>query len=317
MKSSFGTTWTQLLNQKSIHHFIKKGPGSALFNNPSFQKIHRSNLRFYSTVQEWINPNLFENVQTFCLFIGHTKSGNSMLGSFIDAHPNAILADESDILLYAQKGFNRNQLFHLLVRSSRREAKKGRITARRMAPYSWQVNNQWQGRFTQLKLIGDSTSGTTTRRLAENSELYPHFLRLMDKTSIKFIHTIRNPFDPIFIMMVRGKKTFDQAFFHYEQGCRRLEKLYQQVGAENIFSIRYEDFVTYPGKHLNLLAEFLGLSKEPGYIEACTRVLDRSPQKIRTGIDWQKEWINKVNQLIQQTPFLNGYSFEELTENLD
>ena len=311
MKPSPGNAWLDILNTKDMRQLIKKGPGAVIYNSSSFQKIHLLRLRFYASYQEWKNPDSLNHIQAFCLFIGHTKSGNSMLGSLIDAHPNAILSDETDALYYVQAGLRRKQLFHLLVRGSRREVTKGRITARRMEPYSWQVTGQWQGSYSTLKVIGDSTAGTSVRRLTESPDTYQRLKELMGNISVKFVHTIRNPFDPIYIMMVRGKKTFEQAFHHYELGCERLDYLYQHIGEENIFPVRYEDVISSPGAHLTSLANFLELSNEPGYIEACCRILDGSPQKIRTKFEWQPNWISQVHKMINKVHFLHGYSFDD------
>src|SRR5262245_36859172 len=64
----------------------------------------------------------FAAVETFCLFVGYPRSGHSIIGSLLDAHPNAIIADELDALKYVQAGFNQNQLFYLLLRNSRQSA---------------------------------------------------------------------------------------------------------------------------------------------------------------------------------------------------
>ncbi len=311
MRSFVGAAWGKILNANSLHRFLKNGPGAAFFNMPSLKKMHLARLRMYAGYQDWKNPDVLKNIQTMCLFIGHTKSGNSMLGSLIDAHSNAILADEVDALHYVTAGFKRDQLFHILIRASQKEFYKGRITARRMDPYSWQIADQWQGSFTTLKLIGDSTSGTSTRRLADSPDLYIRLQRLMEAVNIKFVHTIRNPFDPIYIMMVRGKKTFEQAFYNYELGWKRLEHLYKQVGSENIFPVRYEDFINNPEHQLTTLCDFLGLNHEPGYVEACRKILDHSPQKIRHNTEWQPDWISRVNGLIDRTHLLHGYSFND------
>lgn len=310
MKTSLGNLWGTLLNSEQIHRFIKTGPGSVLFRSQPLQKFNMARLHLYSNYQGRKNQEAFSPVHTLCLFIGHTKSGNSMLGSFIDAHPNAILADEADILHYVLADFKREQLFQILLRASKREFHKGRVTARRMDPYSWQVPDQWQGRFSSLNLIGDSTSGTTTRRLAETPGLFNQLSQTMGKVNVKFIHTVRNPFDPISIMMVRGKKTFAEAFDHYELGCNRLATLYQRIEPENILSIRYEAFIDKPRAQLARLCNYLGLEASPDYIEACCKILRSELDKPRTLVNWQADWIDQVHLKITQVDFLKDYTFE-------
>ncbi len=68
-----------------------------------------------------------------------------MIGALLDAHPNVILADEIDVFEYMDDGFSKEQIYHLLLKNSHREFLKGRVTARRLVPYSFSVPGQWQG----------------------------------------------------------------------------------------------------------------------------------------------------------------------------
>jgi hypothetical protein len=42
---------------------------------------------------------MFEQIEA-CLFIGYPRSGHSLIGSLIDAHPHAALGHELDLLKY-------------------------------------------------------------------------------------------------------------------------------------------------------------------------------------------------------------------------
>ncbi len=273
------------------------------------QALHLGGLNALSRYQSKVNLALFENIHTFCLFIGHTKSGNSMIGSLLDAHPNAILADEVDTLRFFPAGFQREQIFYLLLRASRRETLKGKVTARRLGGYSWHIPGQWQGRADNLQVIGDSTSGTTTRRLAHSPELFQQVEKAMGKVKVKFIHLIRNPFDPMSVMMVRGKRSFENAFTHYAKSCDILQGIYQRVGAENIYPIRYETFVSQPRTQLESLLSSLGLSAPEDYLQACAGILHSTPEQARQMVEWKPEWIEAVTRKIDQVDFLTGYTF--------
>ena len=38
------------------------------------------------------NPGLFDDVERVCLFIGYQRSSHSLVGSILDAHPEAAIA---------------------------------------------------------------------------------------------------------------------------------------------------------------------------------------------------------------------------------
>jgi len=244
------------------------------------------------------------------MFIGHNKSGVSMIGSLLDAHPDVILSDEADALEYVQAGFSRDQIFHILLRQSRREASKGRVTARRLQPYSYQVPEQWQGRYRTLRVVGDSTAGSSTRAFGIQPNLLEALKYTMYGLNIKFIQVIRNPYDPISAMMVRSGRSFENAIETYFSYCETLVKLREQLDASQLLSIRYEDFVRNGKTRLTEICQFLGLRADPEYLNACTGILHDAPETSRQWVKWDAANIGRVAVEINRYDFLHGYSFE-------
>lgn len=256
-------------------------------------------------------PDLFRDVKTFCFFVGHNKSGTSMTGALLDAHPNAVISDEEDALQYVPMGFSRDQIFHLLLWGSRREAMKGRVTARRLTPYSYQVPGQWQGRYSRMHVIGDSTSGSSTRRLAQDPDLLPRLQQLMAGVEVKLIQVIRNPYDPISVMMVRGKRSFENAIDHYFAGCEALVQLRRRLSDAQLLPVRYEDFVRSPRASLAEICHFLNIEPSADYLPACAGILRRDPDTHRDMVPWSAPWIEAVQTRMARYDFLAGYGFED------
>lgn len=233
-----------------------------------------------------------------------------MIGSLLDAHPAVALSDEVDALQYVSAGFSREQLFHIVLRGSRREFIKGRVTARRLQAYSYLVPGQWQGRFDRLKVIGDSTSGSSTRKLAADPELFQRLQTLMGEVNVKFIQVIRNPYDPISAMIVRGKRSFENAIEQYFASCEALARIRGRLDSSNLVSMKYEEFIYDPEINLNKICSFLGVQADGDYLKACTSILYKIPVQSRQLVDWEPEWIEVVRNKIERYDFLQGYSFE-------
>ncbi len=233
-----------------------------------------------------------------------------MIGSLLDAHPNVILADEAGALRYLSAGFSREQIFHILLRGSRREFMKGRVTARRLTPYSYLVPGQWQGRYDKLRVIGDGTAGSSTRRFAHDPDLLQKLQNVMGAVNVKFIQVIRNPYDPISVMMVRGKRTYENAIEHYFANCAILVELRKQLGKSSLFTVRYEDFVKQPEQKLTDLCLFLGIEPGKRYLKDCVEILHKSPDQNRQMVKWDSRWIEVVRNKIEQYDFLQGYSYD-------
>src|SRR5919109_3407899 len=64
--------------------------------------------------------SVFRDVQVYCLFVGHGRSGHSIVGSLIDAHPEAVVSDELDAARFITRGFLRDQVLALSVDRSAR-----------------------------------------------------------------------------------------------------------------------------------------------------------------------------------------------------
>lgn len=311
MSNSLEDFWVSWLNSERWRQFAKWGVGAKLFKSQAYRKLdvaRRFATTYYKSLRQ---PELFQDVQTFCMFIGHTKSGSSLLGSLLDAHPDMILADEADALRYVAEGFCKEQIFHILLKGSHREAMKGRVTARRLDPYSLAVPDQWQGKYRTLKVIGDSKAGPSVRRLTGEPKLLHEVQKVMKGVDARFIHVIRNPYDPISVMMVRGQRTFENAVEHYFDYCETLIALRGQLDSSNLIAVRYEEFVQQPERCLGDLCRFLGVAAGDEYLRACAGILHDSPERSREMVMWQPEWIEVVRERIEQVDFLTGYRYED------
>lgn len=310
MGSSLEDLWVSWRNSDRWRQFAKWGVGARFFKSGVYQKldvVRRYASTYYKSLRQ---PGLFRDVRTFCMFIGHTKSGSSLVGSLLDAHPEIILADEADALRFVNDGFRKEQIFHILLKGSHREAMKGRVTARRLDPYSLAVPDQWQGKYRKLRVIGDSKAGPSIRRLSTQPELLAKTQKVMKGVDAKFIHVIRNPFDPMSVMMVRGQRSFENALAHYFDYCETLVAVRKQLDSSNLMAVRYEEFVRQPQVKLAEICRFLGVEAGEDYLGACASIVHDSPERSRDMVAWQADWIEMVEERIAQVDFLEGYSFE-------
>ncbi len=310
MSGSTERLWVSLVNSSGFRRVTESGIGASVLESDVARQA--SMARRYASSYYYARKDSarFQNMKTFCLFIGHTKSGSSMLGSMLDAHPNAIIADGSDALQYVPAHFSKEQLFHILLKCSRREAMKGRATARRLTPYSFEIPDQWQGRYEKLQVVGDTTSETAIRHVAANPHLLDNLRRMMRGVDVKYIHVIRNPFDPIGVMRVRGKRTIEDAVDRYFGACQMLADARQHIDDSDVFAVRYEDVISRPEDHLRAVCSFLDLTADEAYLQACINMLDTSPHQNRRMVEWDPHWINVIEQKIKQFDFLEGYSFD-------
>jgi len=310
MTTALERLWVHWLNSARWRAFAKDGPGASVLRSPLFHKIDTARRYALTAYKAYRQPALFEDVKTFCLFIGQVKSGGTLLGSLLDAHPNVVLADELDALHYVSAGFKRDQIFHLLLRGAKREALRGRVTARRLTPYSLAVPGQWQGRHQKIEVIGDSKAGPSTRKFGQEPQLLDRLQEVMATVDLRLIQVIRNPYDPISAMMIRGERSFKNAIDHYFDYCQTLVDLRRCLPVGSLTAVRYEQFVQQPRQTLEELCQFIGIEAHDAYLEACTDIVKPTPDQYRQQVAWTPHWIGVVRDKIDQFDFLTGYSYE-------
>jgi hypothetical protein len=256
------------------------------------------------------DPQRFQEVGTCCLFIGHVKSGGSLLGAMLDAHPATAVADEVDVAAQVAAGLDREQIFTLLVRGARREASGGRVTARRLDAYSLAIPGQWQGRHDRLELVGDSRAGPTTRALGESPEQLARLWEVMGDTRVAFVHVVRNPYEPISAMVRRSGRPLSDAIADHRAQCRRLVVLRRHLASGDLHTVRYEDLVADPERQVRDLSRFLDLEASPSFVTACIGLLHEQPVRERDRIAWRPDDIAAVAETIARYDFLAGYRYD-------
>ncbi|HUP76698.1 MAG TPA: sulfotransferase [Acidimicrobiales bacterium] len=308
MRSTIERNWVALRDSDAWRRVASPLSSTVVAKNGAVRSIGTAR-RYVATAGSVLRPaSAFADVKTFVLFIGHVKSGGTMMGALLDAHRNAVVADEIDVLRYVAAGFDMQQIYRLLEKGARREAMKGRVTARRLDPYSFAVPGQSQGSHDDVHVIGDSRAGPTTRRLGREPHLIERLDRTLDGVDVRFVHVVRNPFDPISAMVRRGKRTHEEATADYAAQCGRVDDLCRRV-THQVLRVHYEAFVDDPTSGLRRLCDFVRLECRDDYLAACAAVIQRDRPGERHTVSWSREQIAAVERLIDDVPFLQGYTY--------
>ena len=268
-----------------------------------------------STYRGLKERELFSNVETYCMFIGYPKSGHSLFGSLLDAHPEAIIAHEQDTLRYLRAGFGKAQLFHLLLENSREYAGKGR----NWNVYSYRVPGQWQGKYTRLRVIGDKKGGISTLRLDSD----PGLQEKLGKTvgvPVRYVHVVRNPYDNISTMLRDGivnwnlggrRRGLRYSIEDYFFRCAAVRDFKERTDPAHVFEVRHEAIVEDTTVRLRELCRFLGLEAQEDYLRDCAAMVFGSPSKSRHKVTWDPESVEVVRRRMEEFEFLRGYAYED------
>jgi hypothetical protein len=271
------------------------------------KKLELVGLYGRSLLQNRENAPYFRDIQTYVMFVGYPRTGHSLIGSLLDAHPNIVIAHELDALKLFNCGFSRRQVFHLLMENSRAMAASGRSHS----GYSYEVPNQWQGRFAKLQVLGDKKGATSAMRFYLDPRLFARVRQKIGK-DLKLVHVMRNPYDVLATMARRSpRKTLDTHIDVFFQLCSSIQRLKQQLEPAQIFDVRLESFIEDPQPHLEELCAFLGVNADAGYLQDCASIVFKSPKKSRFDIGWDRESVARVGERMAAFSFLAGYGYDE------
>jgi hypothetical protein len=251
---------------------------------------------------------LFEDIETICLFLGHGRSGHSLVAALLDAHSQAAVADEIDSLRLLKAGFRREQYFAWLLLSARAHGAATRRKGGRRSPrYSYDVPGQWQGRWRRPVVVGEAS--LTTARLTEN----PHLLETLRgrlRVSLRFIQIVRNPYDSISRLALVSGAPLPHVIEHYFWVSQRVQEIAGSIAEDERHIVRHECLVASPTSTLNELGRFLRLDMTPDYLQACSDIVFDKPRRTRRELNWPRKEIDAVAERLRHYEFLAGYGFE-------
>lgn len=303
------------LRDKTFNHgvfsnevkLMKKVKKEDSFSENLEKLVDATKLYLPSAYGGWKNRELWKDINTYCLFLGYPRSGHSLIGALLNANPNIVIAHELGDLKYAYLGFRKWQLYYLLMKKAELSAQK----ERKLGGYNYHVPDQWQGKFTKIKVIGDKQGEGTTLRIQENPQSLES-LRQIVNVKLKFVHIIRNPYDNITTMSKKTPKLdYDllKSIDHYFFLCDTISQFKQTLKSDEIYELKHELFLEEPKFYLKEICNFLGVYSTQDYLECCSKIVYKSPHKSRHTIDWQPQLIAQVQDKINQYSFLSSYTY--------
>lgn len=281
----------------------------------------------------------------FCLFVGPGRTGSTLLGALLNAHPEIAIANEvllvtrieSDLKFHGPRYTRLGRAATLAYFVNQADANRRTL---RQSGYDYAVNFR-AAKAAAIKVVGDKAAAATAEAIIDPSR-FSRLERLFRKWRLnpRFIGVARNPYDVITTMCVRRAsqgvvsncaelkiadlaREFKQAQSAEYIGAR-LEKTIQRVDDLNraiarlqssdshpLLAIRYEDLVADPRAVIKTACDFLGVACASDYLDACAAVVKPVGASRRLlGDFWTPERQAAVQALCAKYPWLQGYSYD-------
>jgi hypothetical protein len=251
----------------------------------------------------------FDAVETYCMFVGHGRSGHSLVGSLLNGHPEMVVSHELDALRLldeAQIPLSRDQLFAAIVQRDAEFTELGREWTK----YSYDVPGTVQGEFDRLRVIGDKKGAASTRRLGTSPELLGT-LRETVSVPLRVVQVVRNPFDTI----ASRRKLLDS---WREYGVEKFfanaddaDLVAEMLDDEEFFRLHHENHVSNTADVVSELCSFLGVEASDDYLAACEEFVFDSPKQTRHDSEWTDDEIARIERKAREYDWLEQYTFGE------
>ena len=285
-----------------------------------------------------------EQIKVFVIFLGHQRSGHSIVGSLLDAHPHIILAHEGRLFLKLDEDMSRTTpryntkllILNALWRNSFRSSNSGLRTEEQKAllkGYTLSIDGLYQGTFVPpVQVIGDKNGGQTTLMFVDDpskwEQIFFKLKSMLNDIPIKVIHVIRNPYDNIATKVLYRsggtKKTTSvkhnnitrvvnldkmnycvHEYFNMFQAIQQMKSKYDL----DYLEVHGKDLIENPKTILLSMCEFLGVSCSDDYLEICSNKLFKTESKTRYNLKWTNELLSYIQKSIMKFDNLKRYSF--------
>lgn len=279
-----------------------------------------------------------DGVEKFVFFVGYPRSGHSIIGSMMDAHPDMIIAHE--FMLFerwpkqAAQLMNRAFLFNALYKDSYDDVTTGwRSSKQDKKGYTLEMKASWQGQFSRLRVIGDKSGGKVSYLYSKSpEEMQKSYREVVDtvKIPVHTIHVIRNPYDMIAtqVLYTAAYEQSPNAPAHklaasednkYDNPKMLMSEakqhFYRAEGAKNmtencnltVLVIYNEDFVEDPKGTMKTICDYLDLECTTEYLQLCYDKTYRSMSRTRNVVKWTPEVLKYVSNELKRYPLFHRY----------
>ncbi|RKQ96838.1 sulfotransferase family protein [Kushneria sinocarnis] len=285
---------------------IVRGVQPARESMQSYRLVDRLLARSGPALADWC-PDA-QSPARFVFFVGYSRSGHSLVGSLLDAHPAVVIAHE----MHALKHFHHGHDFERVVRAIKLNAMLFDYLGREYTGYDYQVPNQYQGRYEQLTVAGDKKGNGTLRLLRRHPELIDRLDSLLP-VPFEFIHVIRNPWDNIATRARRTHTSLDAAARGYFANTDLMAQLKARY-PDRVRDVYLDDLIADPRRELRALLEALGCTPvSDRYLDDCASIVFQKPSRTGDQVSWPPELADEVEGYLSRHDFLRRFAAGEQT----
>jgi hypothetical protein len=243
----------------------------------------------------------FKSLKSFLLIIGNARSGSTILGSVINSHPQAIIANETKSSgVFWNKIPKDEILADIKSNVSKQNCSVDLKSGYKPIP---KVNTPDR---VQLLIMGDKIWNPATLILHGKNELKQQLSNTLG-LPIYLLHAIRNPFDVIATMHLRSGASIADRTEWYFMHCEAVKVIKSRCTPSEFLHVYHEDLITNPDSEIRSICCFLNLPVNLNHLEVVKQSLYRIPNESRYSVQWSKDEWHTILKRMENFKFLHKY----------
>lgn len=267
-------------------------------------------------------------------FAGFPRSGHSLVGSLLDAHPSAVVSHELDVMGLLRRGLSGWEILALIAWNARTFTRHGRYWNN----FCYAVPSVETAARREPRVVGDKKGDWAVRWFQRDPTLLQTLARRFPGLRRRWILILRNPWDNISTLALRRGGAYDR--LRIESGseeqfrrrlgdrqgtdlpdrvtdetiedylglCDGIEAMKAVVPGEDWLEVEYDSFVADPITGIRDLCRFLDLEPDRDYLAAAASIVRPRPHRSRRHIGWAPEQIHRVRRAIGERAILRRFA---------
>ena len=273
--------------------------------------------------------------RAFVQFAGFPRSGHSVVGSILDAHPQAVISHELDAMGLLRAGLPLPEILALVGANSAAFESHGRW----WNGFRHAVPGGAGGASARPAVMGDKKGDWALRHHMADPALLGALERALGGRRAVWIAVLRNPWDNVATLSLRRGRHYDRLRIEaasreefaarvaareggiaaavlpamvedYATLCAGLADLKARVAPGDWFELRQDRLVADPEAAVAALLRVLDLPDE-GFAARAAGIVERTPSRTRHAVEWSEEARRAVDALAARHDFLGGFTFDD------
>jgi hypothetical protein len=237
----------------------------------------------------------------FALVVGNARSGTTIVGSIIDAHPQMICANETTGSSHRWEGMTGAEIVAEIVENSERQYAAGRESSN----YRYRIETDPK-LFRDILVIADKIWNPTLLLLHGDHGLLGRIEQSVG-APVSIVHCVRNPLDAIATMHRRSGASLHNRARWYFMHCEAAQALMERRDRP-MYTIYHEDILLDPDQEIHNLYEFFGLTTPSVTFRRIKSILFAEQKKTYLSVRWPRAVIGHISTYAGRFEFLRRYT---------